>query len=361
MKSGTFGRLILCASFLYSFCSYGDVFKARVGSTDITVTKRKEATSETDPNAQQFVDFINGVGNFAEGRSFDKQCNNETWFPSLSAKERTSRKNWEMPGCAVFVPESMALGVSCPVYIAQKRPYADSAYLDDNNPDEHDVVVNPTTKETTHIKENEKRLFHYTSNMHTERQLIITALEDASLKNVNANSLPTAINTGALVPWNQSQVDLCWKDLQELKGDLYVYTKSAPCRKRTEDAGCISCVEYYFHIAQKFPGVRFHIYFLSIDDILVNKSHLGGKYLKNTLNILSAAESDSPIKTFIKLQRGTTQLMELSDVEEIDFKGAIWGRTTQINKELTLDAEKNFNLIYSFKTTPNLHFYFMKR
>lgn len=273
MKSGTFGRLILCASFLYSFCSYGDVFKARVDSTDITVTKRKEATSETDPNAQQFVDFINGVGDFAEERSFDKQCkNNPERFPSDDGAGAAI--DWEMPGCAVFIPEDAKLGDSCSIYVAKKRP-GKGVSVADNNPDEHDTVV---AKEKKRVDKNERRLFHYSSDMHTERQLVIIALEDAYLKKSSGTQLSIVeeaeskidaslglLRDSAIIPLQNDAIAPLINDeiRASLSGQLYVYTDSNPCLDDNATNNNFSCVKYYNKLANLFPRIHFHVYFVA--------------------------------------------------------------------------------------------------
>lgn len=188
----------------------------------------------------------------------------------------------QMPGFAVFFPE----GSSEPqqVYVAMKRQYQDGRqFLADNNPE----------KAGGHV-------LNYSSNMHTERQLAIVALEEAILKTTN----PTAtlliagedyndteigpLLAGAKVPKNRNELPQLRSDgTYDLAGKLYIFTKLSPCATSGLDNNRFTCFDYYRALAKYFPNVSFHICF-PIGQLKLTAEQINN-YPQSRGNLLEAA------------------------------------------------------------------------
>lgn len=169
---------------------------------------------------------------------------------------------WQMPGFAVFFPEGSSEHQQ--VYVAMKRQYQEGQSLADNNPE----------KAGGHV-------LNYSSNMHTERQLAIVALEEAILKRRRdtaatlfvANEGYNGATIGPLLPG--AKIPQLLEPLDnEVSGDLYIYTVESPCQGRDKYNKNFSCADYYNALVQYFPHIKIHIYY---KDPSINPQELSSK------------------------------------------------------------------------------------
>ena len=112
--------------------------------------------------------------------------------------------------------------------------------------------------------QNGGHVLSYSSNMHTERQLAIVALEDAlggdTPLNVNFEN-DDQLMKGAKVPLKGNVLFSTYNHkIDSIRGDLHIYTREIVCQQSQEDNHGFSCPEYYRELAKMFPNVAFHIY-----------------------------------------------------------------------------------------------------
>ena len=146
---------------------------------------------------------------------------------------------WQMLGYAAFFPvEGGPL-----LYVAKKRRYGEN--VADNSGEA-------------------RNLFSSTTNMHTERQLVIAALEEAALVDRNIQiAAEGAVIPGAIVVPIINKCTL--NSIQGMHGSLHVYTKDNPCQNNVPDNGRFSCIAYYCELARFTPNVNLNIYFPGSD------------------------------------------------------------------------------------------------
>lgn len=140
--------------------------------------------------------------------------------------------NWQMLGYAAFFPAGKD---NVQLYLAQKRPF--TTEVPSNAPGKPPNFMN---------------LFRYDPSMHTERQLVIAALEQAVYfvrENVDILEILNEISKNA------------FQDISTLKGDLHIYTIQNPCQNFVPDNGYFSCISYYNSLANFVPTLNLHIYF----------------------------------------------------------------------------------------------------
>jgi hypothetical protein len=144
--------------------------------------------------------------------------------------------NWQLLGYAAFFS---AAGTT-QLYAARKRQFVVVDGVANNNP------------------ANGGNLFNYTTNMHTERQLIIAILEQ------QIASLPIAVAAGEAVVQGAMIIPNIAPPLMgvpALQGDIHIYTARDLCQNAVADNGNFSCVDYYDALAAFVSQVNFHIYF----------------------------------------------------------------------------------------------------
>lgn len=210
---------------------YSDVFELEQNAGPLGIV------NVTVNNANDFLSFIRINSDALPMESID---------PFTGGAAETT----QMLGYAVFFPEGNIAPQK--VYVAKKRKYNGGAVANNN----------PT---------NGGHVLYYTSNMHTERQLAIVALEESLLE-----ALPVArssktqladelgpLKDGAKIPLTSADVLEHNKrgGTYSLTGSIHIYTGDNPCQNRSNDNCNFSCIEYYNALAILFPHVHFHIYF----------------------------------------------------------------------------------------------------
>lgn len=119
-------------------------------------------------------------------------------------------------------------------------------------------------------------LFNYATSIHTERQLVITALSHHVTpfpveRNTGANVIIGGLNIPNVVnPGTFARIAL-------LRGDLHVYTDQNPCQNRTDENGRFSCIGYYNALANFIPGLNLHIYFPG-NNMRLNREFFNGNF-----------------------------------------------------------------------------------
>lgn len=186
---------------------------------------------------------------------------NSSAMPAPQNALFVSEINWQMLGYAAFFP----IGGIPLLYSAQKRPFDIGNPVPNNNPG------NPP---------NWMNLFNCDTNIHTERQLVIAALQHylnpiQTIANIGADiivgglDIPNVINTNVL------------ERISALQGDLHIYTIQNPCQNSVADNGNFSCISYYNALANFIPGINLHIYFPR-DNMRLNKD-----FFRNNFNSTS--------------------------------------------------------------------------
>lgn len=215
---------------------------------------------------------VNGDGfaDFVQKYAYQMPDNQENLFP-----ESTDRKKiWQMRGYATFVKEGQT-GQPVNIYAAKKRLKATNIC---NNPDASLNYIN---------------LFNYDMSMHTERQLIIAALEhqiqEAEIENgENANDILTdnkIIKGGMKI--NKSINKSKLNEIKNLKGNLYIFTYAPPCVYPSSGNGQFSCVNYYDALATCAPEIKLDIYFLVNRDTRLDAKFALGKHGGDAIQVLA--------------------------------------------------------------------------
>lgn len=268
-----------------------------------------------------------------------------------------------MPGCAVFFLEKTIKTQK--VYVAQKRKHTDS-----------DFVINNDENNNGHI-------LRYSSNMHTERQLAIVALEDAIIKNsleiFKKKSKPKffPLMYGAKVPLSNLPFS---KQKYDIKGILYIYTEFAPCRNKSGDNADYPCIKYYESLANKFPNVQFNIYFKNFTnntaDSIKDKCLDPQALLTEIIRLISSKKITKgfQLECLLKIGNERVLMTNISDLpqnlidtqwEEIGDRNKAYNFIIKrlLNPFLQLSAttieEKTnvFNNLYKNKSTPKNIYY----
>ena len=263
---------------------------------------------------------------------------------------------WQMLGYAVFFPE----GSNKPqqVYVAKKREYQQGQALANNNPNAGGHVLD------------------YSSNMHTERQLAIIALEEAieTLEVADADYNDDAIGPllpGAKVPATARLGNLgnIMAGAGELKGELHIFTKEKVCQAASANNNNFCCAEYYNELARLFPSVEFHIYtgksHINFDKQmdLKFKAYLGAVLLDWTLNdisngIIEVSTSDG--KTQAPVKRGKSNGTVISSYESGDARLCINKMIATLNggiKEIDIASVENLMTNIFSPKTPNIRYH----
>lgn len=138
---------------------------------------------------------------------------------------------FQMPGVAVWVPKDNPEDAK--VYIAMKRNYY----------------------ERIPIAASALDIFDYSSNMHTERQLVLCALATDSSKSKGDDQL--------LQDAIQLTNDKC--EITGSKGTLYIYLPAPPCdtlsSNNYNDLGGMSCFRYYQRLNEKLSSKKIFVFF----------------------------------------------------------------------------------------------------
>jgi hypothetical protein len=212
---------------------------------------------------------------------------------------------WEMPGFVAFIPNG---GGAASVYVGKKR-------------------IGPGTAINDPMAGG--NLLSYNSDIHTERQLAIVALEEG----IGGVALPQVgglvaaapalghLAHNAKIPHVNAAIPVPGGGVYALAGTLHIYTGRAPCQHRAPAVNTnFSCIEYYNQLAVLFPAVQFHIYFpahgMRFTEVAVNA---GGKAtLMTALNGL--------------MVRGGAHF-RVMPVMQVDAGGGVW-----LNIQDTYDA-----------------------
>ncbi|MBE6447132.1 MAG: hypothetical protein E7015_01430 [Alphaproteobacteria bacterium] len=212
-----------------------------------------------------FLNFVNGDVYLTDREVGDEpefvEFINQHLEQELSLERFPSNINWQMPGCAVFFPKDNTDPQK--VYVAKKRKH--NTNIAKNNPNTTDGHV-----------------LHYSSNMHTERQLAIVALENEHQR-IYERELPSAkyvsavpaqfghLRPGAVVPFcrtSHNYPNIITNGVNtDIKGTLCIYTESPPCRNNAIDNHNYPCIAYYKQLAVAFPNVKFRIFFHDFSSI----------------------------------------------------------------------------------------------
>ncbi|MDR1208305.1 MAG: hypothetical protein LBJ89_03055 [Holosporales bacterium] len=152
---------------------------------------------------------------------------------------------WQMSGAATFIKTGAAF--PAPVYIGAKRSAPSDGVLTQNNPAAGGALLN------------------YNTDIHTERQLAIVALENAygGLNVVDAaqngfRGAPGIVAGAFLAPADGPEVG-------ELgaagpNGHLHIYTTEIVCAHPNTSNGNYSCLEYYADLLNACPKLNIHLY-----------------------------------------------------------------------------------------------------
>jgi len=298
--------------------TYGDVFELKLYDIyygdDVVLDKFKVR------NPSAFEAFIKANKNTLLDNAYNP------WADPKS-------QDWQMLGYAVFFPENNN-NTPQQVYVAKKRKFNQGNSIANNNPDNGGHVLN------------------YSSNMHTERQLAIVALEEAlgcklktadnNLKNYNQDRLEELLE-GAKVPLNLDELSDLKERCKNLKGTLCIYTEYSPCKARKNENGELGCVEYYQFIASIFENINFKIFFKETDNFF------DGNYIW-------------PAETIVSIVNTLKKNIEIQNFSKVKgFSKVLFGN--RLNEPLDLDdlkktkTQENFNLLYNIKQLKNLTFY----
>ena len=223
-------KVLLCSLIIKLICV------SNFAQGDVVVDQTAVINGEKIAKNAQLTAFVTYINNAEAQRAVDG-----SFIAGVS---------WQMPGYAVFINNN---GVAGHVYVAKKRQFVKGK----------DVAQNDNKQRGGHV-------LNYTSNMHTERQLAIVALEEALVNNlpvVEATGAEIASGLGPLV--NNAKIPLTNENIPQpneegtysLEGALHIYTGDNPCQNHCYDNGNFSCIEYYNALATLFPKVDFHIYF----------------------------------------------------------------------------------------------------
>lgn len=253
-KSVSFVAIGLVCSAMMCGSVYGDVFLAQLGNGKNVTVVRGEDRPACYGQQGSFDTFLT-----QSMRSNDSPQRIQDPFTQTDIQ-------WQMLGYAVFFPE----GSNEPqqVYVAKKRKYRQGQALADNNPKTGGHVLN------------------YSSNMHTERQLAIVALEEAieTLQVTGADYNDGAIGPllpGAKVPLQLSAAQALSTDIT---GTLCIYTADSPCQTKLNDNNNFSCIEYYRALSQKFPNVALEVYAPKLD--------LNSEYVRSNTTLINKIKDE---------------------------------------------------------------------
>lgn len=206
-------------------------------------------------NTEQFAAFLRSNANELPAGAVDPFVNQQ--IP------------WEMLGYAVFFPEHNSIPQT--VYVAKKRRALRPDNVANNNPNIGGHVL------------------HYSSDMHTERQLAIVVLEKEHQKMYgkdlsiveNVATVPAQFGPllqGSEMPFlhtSKGYPQILTNNVnKDIKGTLCIYTEYSPCKVGKNESGKLGCIEYYQQIASMFTNVKFDIYFKNTSnffDILLSQ------------------------------------------------------------------------------------------
>ena len=241
---------------------------------------------------------------------------------------------WQMLGFAVFFPKGSSELQQ--VYVAMKRKYQDGQFLADNNPKTGGHVLN------------------YSSNMHTERQLAIVALEKA----VGCN-LITASNSITMTASNPTTKNYDPERLGELRdgaqkpiilsnqvrtpinynieGTLCVYTNGHPCMYQSRDNYQYACMEYYAALLQKFPNIKIHVYFDGSKNVQLD-SHCFVKYFDQIASIWKNIFDSTDITSEEMIKERLVLIQHMIKQSIINNMNAKANSVPQVQKSLQLLA-----------------------
>ena len=192
-----------------------------------------------------------------------------------------------MPGCAMFCPDET--GSSDKLYLSKKQAPSDT--LIDNNPS----------------KEEYANLFRYSADMHTERQLIISALLVAS--GVITPPHPPKPNENLTMPTKIDDVDL--NRIKKQKGSLWIYTFAPPCRMaKPKDNKNYPCTSYYKALTKCCQDVSIYVYFCA------NQARLDGEVFENNSELRKAL-SDI-VKSLCRENNRKWESFELTETDELN-------------------------------------------
>lgn len=248
---------------------------------------------------------------------------------------------WEMLGYAVFFPEHNSTPQT--VYVAKKRRAL-----------RHDNVANNNPNVGGHI-------LHYSSNMHTERQLAIVVLEREHQKmygrdlNIveNVTTVPTQFGPllrGSEMPFFQTSRGypqiLTNNVNKDIKGTLCIYTEYSPCKVGKDESGKLGCVEYYQQIASMFINVKFDIYFKNTSNFFDNKYVWPAEVLISLANAYNKKFEANNLSTVSGFTKGVVGSPSNDNFSRENLE-TIKRSTTQ----------KMFNTLYNTKRLKNLNFH----
>lgn len=239
-------------------------------------------------------------------------------------------------------------------------------------------------------------MLNYTSNMHTERQLAIVALEEA----IGGVILPLAGGGGvalnvalgplvnnAIVPHVGGAIPAPGPaGVYALVGALHIYTDENPCQQPGVDNGQFSCIQYYNSLAALFPTVDFHIYFraanMRLNHWFITNNNGAKIALLNEIDNIIANGAIAPlpfrIRSVLQVQ---TEVLWRNISDSNNVHGVLAGAggwtlcqnngnaTTVLNGNNILAAvpavnsltipqrEQLFNAIHNFGAAANIHFH----
>lgn len=278
--------------------------------------------------------------------------NNASAMPAPQSNLFVSEINWQMLGYAAFFPTG---GVPF-LYSAQKRPFDIGNPVPNNNPG------NPP---------NWMNLFNYDTNIHTERQLVIAALQHylnpiQTIANIGADiivgglDIPNVINANVLVR------------ISALQGDLHIYTVQNPCQNSVVDNGNFSCISYYNALANFIPNINLHIYF-SRNNMRLNKDFFRNNF-NSTSNLCNFIQGNLTQGFRItggwlqanrrgRFQNLVQQTVTGWDIAAARTSGKINILITQVNNAIAenqfsnIQLDRLFNIVHNENNLPNVMYH----
>ncbi len=250
------------------------------------ITEIKNIIQENRFNESAFKDFV-------KNKAFIDIIN-KFFIKQIDDKGNVIEFFWQMPGFCVF-----EYGQDYKLLIAQKRNTKyDKTFVVNNNPGKNKEINN---------------IFNYSKNMHTERQLILSALYARFANNLQENNNPnneniitgSLINRSLIMPNNINSV----LDGKQLNGSMYVYVPDNPCQNvsKNNDNGGISCIDYYNELANLFKDIKFNVYF-DADGMQLNPNFIDTNKQETTLLHFikdKLFKNNHGTKTFTDIKYGT--------------------------------------------------------
>jgi hypothetical protein len=115
-------------------------------------------------------------------------------------------------------------------------------------------------------------ILSYNTDIHTERQLAIVALEDHVLGGlqqvgvagiaapVAVRAAPTLVNDSLIPDDPNFNAAPLFPAIGGVNGHLHIYTPAKPCQNECADNGMYSCLEYYLDLLNACLGLNIHAY-----------------------------------------------------------------------------------------------------